>query len=361
MPATTTVFEGIGGTLENATTTFVSDVATDAISTVYPWALGALTLYITLYAYMLMTSQVQEPFKAGLVKMVKIMIVGTMALNADMYLNGVVEAFRGIEQGLTAAFGGSSGGSIYSTLDNSLSKGLELILQCQEKAREAGWTQMMTALGWYIIAGIIAVGFALVVVFGGIAILMSTIYLKILFAIGPVFIMCLMFPVTAKFFDSWAGFVLNHVLIVALTAVVLTLGVTIYDHEISKVVMDSDQNMLLVSLELLVVAAILYGLVKGVMPMAAALAGGLQMAVMGVGGLSREAAGLAKGAKSVASGAVGAGAGAVGAAKWAAQKFQRNTVKPSGSHTLPGGIGHGGTWQPAYRQNVIENLQRRRT
>ena len=99
-------------------------------------------------------------------------------------------------------------------------------------------------------------GFALVVVVGGIAIMVSTFYLKILFAIGPVFIMCLMFPVTARFFDQWIGYVLNHTLIVALTAVVLTLGVTIYDREISKVVMDSDQNMLGVALELLVVAAI---------------------------------------------------------------------------------------------------------
>jgi len=63
MPATTTVFQGIGGTLENATTTFITDVATDTIATVYPWALVSLNLYIVLYAYMMMTGQVQEPFK----------------------------------------------------------------------------------------------------------------------------------------------------------------------------------------------------------------------------------------------------------------------------------------------------------
>ena len=66
MPATTNVFQGIGGTLDNAATTFVTNVAGDTIATVYPWALGALTLYITLYAYMMMTGQVQEPFKTGL-------------------------------------------------------------------------------------------------------------------------------------------------------------------------------------------------------------------------------------------------------------------------------------------------------
>ncbi len=353
MPATTSVFTSIGQTIDNATATFVTDVATDTIATITPWALGFLTLYVVLYGYMMIFGKVDSPGTDGMIKAAKVMIIATMALNADMYLNGVVSVLKGIEEGLTAAFSGSGGGPIYASLDSSLSKGLELILQCKQKAQEAGWTEISTSMGWWIIAAIIAGGFALVVVFGGIAIMVSTFYLKILFAIGPVFIMCLMFPVSAKFFDAWIGYILNHALIVALTAVVLTLGVTIYDHEISKVVMDSDQNMLGVALELLVVAAILYAVTKGVMGMAAALAGGLTMAVMGVGGLGRSAAGLANGAKAVGAGAVGAGSGAVGAAKWAAQKMQRNTIK----NASPGGSGGG--WRPAYRQHVVENLQKR--
>jgi len=354
MTATTSVFTSIGQTIDNATAAFVTDVAADTIATIYPWALVGLTLYVVLYVYMIIFGKVESPGTDGIIKAAKIIIIATMALNADMYLDGVVSALKGIEEGLTSAFSGSSGGPIYGSLDSSLSNGLELILQCMQKAQEAGWTEISTSIGWWIIAAIIAVGFALVVVIGGIAIMVSTFYLTILFAIGPVFIMCLMFPVTAKFFDSWIGYVLNHTLIVALTAVVLTLGVTIYDHEISKVVMDSDQNMLGVALELLAVAAILYAVTKGVMSMAAALAGGLSMAVMSVGGLGRSAAGLTSGAKAVGSGAVGAGIGAVGAAKWAAQKMKRNTIKNE-----PTGGGRG--WQPAYKQNVLENLQRKRT
>lgn len=353
MTATTSVFTSIGQTIDNATTTFVTDVATDTIATIYPWAIACLTLYIMLYAYMIIFQKVESPGNDGVVKAAKIIIIGTMALNADMYLNGVVSALKGIEEGLTSAFSGSGGGPIYTSLDNSLSKGLELILQCKQKAQEAGWTEVSTSIGWWIIAAIIAVGFALVVVVGGIAVMVSTFYLKILFAIGPVFILAMMFPITARFFEAWFGYVMNHTLIVALTAVVLTLGVTIYDHEISKVVMDSDQNMLGVALELLVVAAILYAVTKGVMSMAAALAGGLTMAVMGVGGLGKSAGSLTRAAKSLGAGAGATGAGVVGATKWAAQKLQRNKVSAP-----PFG---GGGFQPAYQQNVIENLKRRRT
>lgn len=356
MPATTTVFQAIGGTLDNATSTFITDVATDTIATIYPWALASLTLYVMLWGYMVMASKIEEPFTTSLFKAMKVLFVGTMALNADMYLNNVVPAFRGIEEGLTAAFGGAArGSSIYATLDSNLSKGLELILKCQEKANEAGWTEITTALGWYLIGTIIAVGFALVVVFGGIAVVMSTVYLKILFAIGPVFIMCLMFPITAKFFDAWAGFVLNHILIVALTAVVLTLGVTIYDHQVSKMAFDSEQNMLAVSLELLVVAAILYAVVKGVLPAASALAGGLTMAVMGVTGIGRTAANTARTTANVATGTakvgIGVGKAGYGLGKWAASKL-------GGSNTVKQGGSGGGEYTPAYRRQVIEKLQR---
>lgn len=354
MPATTSVFTSIGQTIDNATATFVVDVATDTIGKVYYWALAGLTLYIMMHAYSMMASKVDNPGWTGAIKAAKIIFISVMALHADMYLNGVVSALKGIEEGLTAAFSGGGGGPIYASLDNSLSKGLELILQCKQKAQEAGWTEISTSIGWWIIAAIIAVGFALVVVVGGIAIMVSTFYLKVLFAIGPLFIMCLMFPVTARFFDQWIGYVLNHTLIVALTAVVLTLGVTIYDHEISKVVMDSDQNMLGVALELLVVAAILYAVTKGVMGMASALAGGFTMAVMGVGGLGQAAGAASSGAKALGSGAMGLGRGVSAAGKW----LNPNQVK--GGAPAPAGTSRPGSWRPAFQQNVIENLQRKR-
>lgn len=362
MTAKTTVFQNIGGALDNATATFVTDVVANTIAIITPWAIGGLTLFIVLYGYMLMLGRVQEAGTSGLIMAGKVLFVGLMALNADIYLNWVVSGLQGIEEGLTAAFGGSAGGSIYSTLDNSLSKGMELILKAREKASDAGWRQIGTIFGWWLIAILIAIGFGLVVVFGGIAILLSTVYLKILFAIGPLFILMLMWPVTARFFDQWFGFVMNHTLIVALTAVVLTLGVSIFDYQISRVAMDSEQNMLAVALELLIVAVILYALVKGVIPMAAALAGGLTMGVMTARSLSsgvRQTANIAKGA---GAGIGAASKGLYGAGKWAANKFRPSnkvTNDPQGGGGGGGGGGSGGGgWQPAYRDAVLANLQK---
>ncbi len=101
MPATTSVFTSIGQTIDNATATFVTDVATDTIATITPWALGFLTLYVVLYGYMMIFGKVDSPGTDGMIKAAKVMIIATMALNADMYLNGVVSVLKGIEEGLT--------------------------------------------------------------------------------------------------------------------------------------------------------------------------------------------------------------------------------------------------------------------
>ena len=122
--------------------------------------------------------------------------------------------------------------------------------------------------------------------------------------------------------------------------------------------MDSEQNMLTVALELLIVAVILYALVKGVIPMAAALAGGLTMGVMTARSLSggvRQTANIAKGA---GAGIGAASKGLYGAGKWAANKFRpgnKVTNAPQGNGSSGSG---GGGWQPAYRDAVMANLQK---
>lgn len=340
MAATTTVFQGIGGSLENATQAFVVNVAADTIAMVEPWALGALSIYLALSGYKLIYGN--ESYSEILIKAAKVVLISALALNSATYLDSVVSAFQGIEEGLTAAFSRGAGGSIYATLDGSLGRGLELILQCDQKARAAGWMDITAAIGWYVIAAIIAIGGGLVVVFGGVAIVVATLYLKILFGIGPFFLACLMFPATAQFFERWAGHVMNNSLVVSLTAVVLTLGITIYDNELAKIAPDSGQNMLGVSLELLVVAVILYGVVRGVMPMATALAGGLTMSVFGF----REAAQAGRQVGSAARGIVNP------------VSTRRDTetghmvTARRGSHLLAGRT----MVAPAYRQHFLESI-----
>lgn len=353
MAVTTTVFQGVGGTIDNATAAFVTNVSSDMISTITPWAVSGAALYFTLYGYLIIAGKVQQPFGDFLVKSTKFALIGALALNAGNYLALIVETLKGLEAALAAAVGSGGADTIYGTLDATLGKGMDIIAECLQNSREAGWTEPGSAIAWFACAGLIAVGLSLVVVVGGIAIVMSTMLLKILFAIGPLFIMTILFPVTARFFDQWIGYVFNHILIVVLTATVLTLGVMIYDHELAKVTVGTgDQNMALVAFELLIIAGILYALIKGVAGMASALAGGLSMAVLSIGqmtGAARTAATLGKGAGRAAGKTI---AGVGNLSGWVGGKaFQA-------VNALRGGNSVAASPQPAYRAGIRQLMQR---
>jgi type IV secretion system protein VirB6 len=161
--------------------------------------------------------------------------------------------------------------------------------------------------------------------------------------------MALLFPVTARFFDQWIGYVLNHILVVVLTATVLTLGVMIYDHELAKVTVGTgDQNMALIAFELLIIAGILYAIVKSVAGMASALAGGLSMAVLSIGqmtGAARTAASVGKGAgKTIAS--------AGNLSGWVGGKALQAV------NAMKGGNSIASSPQPAYRAGLREMMQK---
>src|SRR5690625_3368049 len=96
MTAKTTVFQGIGATLDNATATFVTDVVSDTIATIYPWAIGGLTLFLVLYGYMLMMGRIQDAGSSGFIMTGKVIMISLLALNTDIYLNWVVSGLQEI-------------------------------------------------------------------------------------------------------------------------------------------------------------------------------------------------------------------------------------------------------------------------
>ena len=141
---------------------------------------------------------------------------------------------------------------------------------------------------------------------------------------------------------------MNHVFIVVLMAVVLTLGLNIYDHEIAKLATSAEQSMLLVALELLIVAYILYGVTKGIAPMASSLAGGIAMAALGWRGAVDTAKGTGQTIKSVGKAVSSPVAGAYNAGKWMTGKLDSgNSVSNSSGSSQP---------ELGFRQTVRKHL-----
>lgn len=340
------VFQFIGDTVTNATNSFVTPAASNLIYMLQMVALTGVTLYFVLTGYAIMTGSVQQPFWAFIKQCLKIIVVMAFALSVDGYTNTILGALQDLEAGLSEAMRVSSSSSsmnIYQVLDQSLGKGLDLVAQCFDRASQAGITSFGTCIGWIIAGCCVAIGTIMVSMMGASTVIVAKFSLAIVFALGPLFIMCLMFPITAKFFDSWFSQVLSYTLTIVVMAVIMTFAMKSYDVFIADADFAGDSdNPMFAALQILTLTGVLYHLIKQAGSIASGLAGGISMSALTLRQIASPVMATQRGVTQVVNG----------------QSTRRDLE--SGQMKTAGRLNHlaaGNTmWNPAYRQHVAENF-----
>jgi type IV secretion system protein VirB6 len=342
------VFQFIGVTVQNATDAFVTPAATSLMFAIQMIALTGVTLYITLTGYAIATGAVEQPFWTFVKQCIKIMIIAAFALTVDGYVQGVMGAFDGLESGISQAMSptGTSLGSIYRVLDASLGKGMEIVGTCFQKADEAGWS-LGSAIAWIIAGSTVAVGTILVAMIGGAVVIVAKFALAVMFALGPIFILSLMFPVTARFFDSWFSQAMNYVLTIIIMAIIMTFAMKAYDTFIAAADFsgNGESNPMFAAMQIGALTGVLVWIILQAGGMASGLAGGVSMAAMSLRHLITPLTGSAKTAR---------GVGNLVNPMSTRRDMQSGmmTTARRANHMIAGNT----VWNPAYRQHVMQNM-----
>lgn len=343
------VFQFIGDTVKNATDAFVTPAASNLMFALQMVALTGVTLYIVLTGYAISTGAIESPFWTFIKQCIKIVIIAAFALTVDGYVDSVMPALAGLESGLADALnttGGPPPASIYEVLDKSLGKGLEIVGQCFQKADEAGWN-IGAALGWVIAGLVVAAGTVLVTMLGGANIIVAKFSIAIIFALGPLFIMALMFPATAKFFDSWLGQALNYILTVVIMAVIMTFAMKAYDVFIESADFSGsgEANPMFAALQIGALTGVLIWIILQVSGIASGLAGGISMAAMGIRHLTMPVTDTKR---------MVMGAGNMVNPMTTRRDMQSGMMVTArrANHLIAGNT----MWNPAYRQHVLQNM-----
>jgi type IV secretion system protein VirB6 len=344
------VFQFIGESVTNATNAFVTPAAQRVMFGIQMLVLTGVTLYITLTGYAIMQGAVQQPFSLFVKQSIKIAIIAVFALTVDGYVNGVTSAFGGLEEGLGGFLTGTptTNGptSIYAVLDQSLGKGFELVNHCFKKADEAGWS-IGSALAWAIDGVVIAIGTIVVAMLGGSVVIVAKFAIAIMFAVGPLFVACLMFPITARFFDSWFGQTLHHTIVVVIVAVVMAFAMKMFNVFVDGADFSGsgDTNPTFAALQIGTVTAVLARMILQIGGMASGLAGGISMAALTLRDLA-----------SPVTGGLNAARGGYNmlnpmSTRRDLESGMLVTARRS-NHLVAGNT----MWNPAYRQHVLSNL-----
>jgi type IV secretion system protein VirB6 len=305
------------------------------------------TIHLMLMGYAIGWGYVELPFSTFSKRCFKYLFIGALALNAGDYTEWIVGSLRSLETGLSSAFSGTGTEadpeSSYEVVDTALGKGWSVAADLWEKAGNRRLTEVGMMLGDYLNAVIIALATALLAIPAGGMIVVAKAALTIMLGIGPFFIALLLWPVSARFFDSWFAQVMTYILRIALVASVLGMAFSGFDAFIDNVDLNSDQNTLFTSLVLITFTRVMFWVLNEANNLSAQLAGGISSAAVTLRGMAQGAMAPIQTAGKILNG----------------PRSTRHDIS-TGRSVTSSRLGHmvaGNTvWNPAYRQHVMSNL-----
>lgn len=269
------VFRFVGDSLSNLADGYIGQTVAKMVGMLGPLALGGVTIFILLYAILIMLGKVSAPATDFIWKLFKIALVSAFALNAGNYQSFVMEPLQGLETGLVESMAGNGvqASSTFEALDIALGKGNSILVYCTAKSTEKS-LNIAWVIAWNVAGMTVAAGVVLFVLLGGAMVVASKFMIAILFGIGPLFVACLLFPVTAPFFDRWLGQVLTKIFTIVFITAAFGVGLQVFDALMTSVASKEWESPMFMAVQVLVITLVLAYVMFEAGQNASALGGG---------------------------------------------------------------------------------------
>lgn len=205
------MFAWVGSQLDGVLNTYVVSVIGTLMTSITPVALSAMTLWVLLFGWAVLRGEASETVPVFVWKVFKIGLVLAFALQSGVYIAHVVEVANALATGVATTFLPSRADPIavanpYALLDTFNDKASQLVL---DLLKDAG----ITRIDLVFAAVVTAFGNVLFLCLALFVITLAKAFLTFTLAVGPLFILCLAWRPTARFFDSWLSALLNSVVL----------------------------------------------------------------------------------------------------------------------------------------------------
>ena len=235
------LFTPLFETIDEATAAFVHDIANRCVVEITPVITVALTLSFITYGLLMMRGMVSMPATEFLGKAFRIALIVNIALAGGFYQSNIAGLIRTLPDDLATALiiKPSHGATAASLIDEAAGVGFDCVGDALNKAGLLSGE----GLTYCFIAVIILFMTVIMVAVGGAFLLLAKIALSILAGLGPLFIVALVFPVSARFFELWLGQVMNYVLLVVLYAAVFGFMMSLFKTYMTGTILDGLTNV----------------------------------------------------------------------------------------------------------------------
>ncbi len=168
------------------------------------------TLYVMVWGYLQLTGRIDEPIVAGIRRIVLLAVVLGVALHLWLYNSVIVDTFYVAPSQLAAAVVGA--GDPVATIDAIWQQGGAVAEQLWNKGGVLNGD-----FGFYLAGIIVWILMGMLCVYSMFLIALSSVASAILLAIGPLFVVMLLFDSTRRYFEAWIAQLANYALITILT------------------------------------------------------------------------------------------------------------------------------------------------
>jgi type IV secretion system protein VirB6 len=295
---------------------YIGDNTSRLAAVLEPAVLTLATLYVMAWGYLHLTGKITEPFVAGLKRVAIIALILGVGLRLWLYNTVIVDTFYNAPSQLAAAMVGAS--DPVGTIDAIWDSGGTVAGNLWDKGGV-----LSGDFGFYLAGAVVWCLIGVLCVYAMFLIALSSIALAVLLALGPLFIALLFFDATRRFFTAWIAQLANYGLITVLTVMVAALLLRIVQSYAAQTAARGTAILTVDALNMMLIALLVFLVLRQIMPIASGLAGGSSLNSFGVASraFSSVAAGTASRAAphfdlaaSVAVGAAGRGAQITGRA-----------------------------------------------
>lgn len=261
--------------LNGLLTTYISHNTAIIAATLEPAIVTLGTLYVMIWGYMSLTGQMQEPFVAGVKRLIALAIILGISLHLWLYNALLVDTFFDAPSALAASIlGAYDSVTLVDEIINSGADTAELLLR-KGGLLNGSFTFALAGILVYVVVGLTAL-------YTMFLLLLSRIALSVLLALGPLFIALLLFESTKRFFESWLAQLANYAFVTILTVLVAALMLGLLRTASQQAVAAGGGIQIAQAMRVCMAAGLTFLVMRQVMSMAAGLASGLSLSSFGV-------------------------------------------------------------------------------
>jgi type IV secretion system protein VirB6 len=250
--------------------TYIGDNTARLAAVLEPAVVTLATIYVMTWGYLLLMGKITEPLEAGFKRVALIALVLGVGLRLWLYNTVIVDTFYNAPSGLAAAMVGAS--DPVATIDAIWDSGGTVAGNLWDKGG-----LLNGDFGFYLAGALVWILMGVLCVYAMFLIALSSIALAVLLALGPLFMAMLFFDATRRFFSAWIAQLANYGLITLLTVMTAALLLQIVQSYAAQTAARGSAILTVDALNMVLIAVLVFLVLRQVMPIASGLAGGVSL------------------------------------------------------------------------------------